>query len=76
LKNCHFACFEPGLAGICDPPSLNAEIKSVHHHAQQELTILHFKIEELEVNLRNCTLKHLTPILRKIMLDCQLLHDS
>lgn len=34
LKNCHLFFLEPRLAGICDPPSLSAEIKGVHNHAQ------------------------------------------
>lgn len=37
----------PRLPGICDPPSLSAEMKGVHHHVWRELPILYFKIEEL-----------------------------
>lgn len=67
----------PRLPGICDPPSLSAEMKGVHHHVWRELPILYFKIEELGGEAEKLDIEMFdTDSQKKYKPDCQVLHDS
>lgn len=66
----------PRLPGICDLPSLSAEMKGVHHRVWQELLNLHFKIEVLGKGEKLYIETFDTDSQKKYKPDCQVLYDS